>query len=270
MELGGSNVGRGYIYPFKNDFEGTTKTYDPYNDPTEMAGGIAVDGRVSSFRPSPLYNKTAVEDGKFVPISYNSDFYYVMPTADDMQQMTNYFGYLFAAKMCTREIAQTTGAGGDAFAYDKYTAITRGETQQQGTNYYTANISGFNLRTLGAYDPSNHTYRSLGSSACLILDSKQYPAGIDYLEFTISSAWRTDFKVQRGDNESEQPNNYLLQENQYAWSNVFATQFFAQVRLLMKYRNQADTGGSRSLHSSFTHIHPQKACNVYVPLEAME
>lgn len=262
------SLGAGYIYPFTKDLDGpssTKMTYDPINDNKEMAG-YTVNGSVK-FEPAPLYNKAAVEDDRFVPVSNNSDYYYIMPTSSEIVDLTTYYGFLFAAKMCTREIAQKKGTD---FVYDQYTAITRGETSDSGKNadMFTANISGFNLRTLGAYDPSNHTYSSLGSSACMILDSKQHPKGIDYLEFTISSAWRTDFKVRRGDNE--QPNDYLLQENQYAWSNVFANQFFAQVRLLMKYRNQADTGGSRSLHSSFTHIHPQKACNVYVPLEAME
>lgn len=254
----GSNVGRGYIYPFKNDFEGTTKTYDPYNDPTEMAGGIVVDGRVSSFRPSPLYNKTAVEDDKFVPISYNSDFYYVMPTADDMQQMTNYFGYLFAAKMCTREIAQTTGAGGDAFAYDKYTAITRGETQQQGTNYYTANISGFNLRAIGNLLGNQTSYTGLGEDAALILKSDD-PSSVAYINFHAYDPWST---------------SNMITENGYKYGS-FYTNYFAQVRILMKYRNQADTGGSTAFtissitRSSSSDDTEEKSINhnIYVPIQ---
>lgn len=253
----GDNVGIGYIYPFTKD-PNITKVYDPYNDAKEMAGGIVVDGRESSFQPSPLYNKAAVEDDKFVPISYNSDFYYVMPTADDMQQMTNYFGYLFAAKMCTREIAQTTGAGGDAFAYDKYTAITRGETQQQGTNYYTANISGFNLRAIGNLLGNTADYAGLGEDAALILKSDD-PNSVAYINFHAYDPWST---------------RDMITENGYSYG-YYYTNYFAQVRLLMKYRNQDDTGGSTSSNiSSITRSASSEDTegksinhNIYVPIQ---
>lgn len=256
---------RGYIYPFSQIDD---KIYDPYNDPTEMAGYTDENGKLK-YEPAPLYNKPAVDNEKFIPTSENSDHYYVMPSLGDIEKMTNYFGFFFAAKMETRELAQKQNS---QFVYDKYTAITRGETYESGGDFFTANISGFNLRAIGyyLYKSGDAGYTSIGESACLILNSKEY-TGVNYLNFHVYNAWETAFKVSPStDNDND--GACLLHENMLTFSPYYPSQFFAQVRILMKYRNQADTGGSSSISTSSATRSlgenvQSESRNIYIPIQ---
>lgn len=262
----------GYIYPFDNDItngNGTTTIYDPYNDETEM--------NVSNYpeivyRPSPLYNKAAVEDDRFVPQSEHANrYYYTMPIGSDVEKMITYFGEYFAAKMSTKDISNKSYTNcppnNEHFKYYKYEAAIKGQTHSYGGTYincYTANISGFNLRAIGyfcSWSDNIGTYQNLtGSAAFIIKTNEPYS---EYFEIPIYSPFNKTSTI-----------NDIYKKITY-WDEKRSSRFFAQVRLLMKYRNQADTGGSTSSNiSSITRSASsddteEKSINhnIYIPIQ---
>lgn len=233
-------VDAGYIYPFAKNVQkadGTSTTYDPYNDPVEMAGpqGTEWDGRTSTYRPAPLYNKLAVENSRFVPVPQSSEYEYLMPTADEFMSMVNYFGYGFAAKLCTREIARSTGA--QSWAYDRYTAIMRGETYEATAGFYTANISGFNLRPMGSFSHLVKDGSSIGKSAAVILKSQTSvsPNSVAHISFESYDPWKDNPEV-----------DFFMRED-LNYGNYY-TEYFAQVRLLMRFTHP--TSGNAAVRSA--------------------
>ena len=254
----------GYIYPFAQNVdtdEGETTNYDPYNDPTEMAGpqGTEWDNRPSSYRPAPLYNKPAVEDERFVPLATESHYEYLMPTVDEFSSMMTYFGYAYAAKLCTREVSRTTGD--KQTAYSMYTTLMRGETRSSGT--YPANISGFNLRPTGYYtnDGGMSDLSAASEGAALILKSQATvnPKSVAYITFQTYDPWST----------TNIP-DFFEEENTFGnWQDPY-TYFFAQVRLFMRFKNPTAGGTSVSYHTRSASPQQPESRNVYVPLEEME
>lgn len=234
-------LGVGYLYPFAQNVttkDGTTTNYDPYNDAAEMAGpqGTEWDDRKSTFRPAPIYNKAAVEDDRFVPAARSGEYEYVMPTADEFETMIAYFGYGFAAKLCTREIARYTGVS-SAYGNDRYTALMRGETYDGAAGFFTANISGFNLRAIGYYHHQATDGNSLGRSAALILKSQQDVAqnSVAYISFEPYDPWKQD------------PNVGFFDKDGFDWGGNYYTNYFAQVRLMMRFKHPM--GGTSSVRA---------------------
>lgn len=240
---GGDKLGAGYLYPFAQNVmtkDGTSTNYDPYNDPTEMAGpqGTEWDGRTSTFRPAPIYNKGAVEDERFVPTPISGEYEYIMPTADEFDVMIRYFGYNFAAKLCTREIARMIGAQTSAYGGDRYTALMRGETYNQAAGFFTANISGFNLRAIGYYYHEETTGKSVGNSAALILKSQTSvnPNSVAYISFEPYDPWKQDPNI-----------GFFYKEGLNYYGNYY-TNYFAQVRLMMRFKNP--TSGNTTIQTT--------------------
>ena len=257
---GGEYVEMGYMFPFAKNvdkMDGTTTNYDPYNDPIEMAGpqGTEWDNRPSKFQPAPIYNKLAVENIKFVPTPPDDGYEYLMPTADEFESMINYFGYGFAAKLCTREIARATGA--QTTAYKRYTALMRGETYHAAAGFFTANISGFNLRPIGYYNHEAIDGSSVGTSAAIILKSQQNAAkeSVAYISFEAYDPWK------------DNPNVDFFYTEGFNFGNYY-TNYFAQVRLFMRFKRPTE-GTTYSRYISFPST-PKQNRNVYVPLEVME
>lgn len=243
-------VGAGYIYPFSQtitDKDG--KYYDPYNDPAEMnptPGTLYPD---MEFSVAPMYNKPAVEDERFVPKSTDSRLYYQMPTSDQVEDMQGYFDKHFAAKISTDMFMKKVD-GGFVDSYDDYSkgyySALYGLICDDTGNHYCANISGFNLKARGYFEPINHQIKCLNTDAVIILKSKDTSQkGVDYYQFPLYAP----FDLQ---------NQTLLYEDGYNYSGGNPTRFFAQVRMVMKYRNQLDNGGAstRSILQSFSNTAP--------------
>ena len=258
-------IQKGYIFPFAKNVttgDGSNTNYDPFNDPAEMAGpqGTEWDGRESSFRPAPLYNKLAVEDPNFVPKSTENEYEYLMPTADEFEAMIDYFGYGFAAKLCTREIARMVGAQTTAYGNDRYTALMRGETYHAAAGFFTANISGFNLHPTGYFSTDATDGTSVGNSAAIILKSQQNVSStsVAYISFEPYSPWNST------------PYSGFFYTAAYNYGN-FYTSFFAQVRLFMRFKNP--TAGGASITTSTRSVSgsaPAESRNVYIPIQAID
>lgn len=249
-------VNAGYIYPFAQNVEqedGTITNYDPFNDQLEMVGpqGTELDGRTSTYRPAPLYNKFAVENEMFVPHSPSAEYEYLMPTADECETMIKYFDYCFAAKLCTREIARSLGSAHTA--YKRYTALMRGETYDATAGFFTANISGFNLRAIGYYSYQSTTGESVGKSAALILKSQKSVSkeSVAYITFEPYSPWNTN------------PNSGFFYKDGFNYGNYY-TSFFAQVRLFMRFKNPTEGNDDTRTFSK------KQNRNTYVPLEEIK
>lgn len=263
----------GYLYPFvQNDenlkeTDGTYVSYDPYNNPKDRPTAN------SSFQPVKQYNRATVEDARFVPLSPENNNYYTMPSKSDLENMKEYFGYKFAAKICSREIitfdvTKGTGEVGTRFTTTRKEAIKEGKTcgnMAHDPQVYCANISGLNVRAIGFYDSNRYkqSFYDMGEAACLILKREPGQNGITLMRFAVYDS----FDI--GDNVFNEHDN-RFNDNEYNY--FLATKVFAQVRMFMKYRNQADTGGS-SLSVTTTNTRSvsdsgeSESCNIYIPIQ---
>ena len=250
-------VGAGYIYPFSSYDPNPNNQikdkngyyYDPYNDPAEMdptPGNLYPD---MEFSVAPMYNKPAVEDERFVPQSTDSRLYYQMPTSDQVKDMQGYFSKHFAAKISTDMFMKKV----DGIYVNSYENYSRGYYSalyglicDDTGNHYCANISGFNLKARGYFEPMSHQINCLNTDAVIILKSKDTSlTGVDYYRFPLYAPFYSQ-------------NQTLLYENWYNYNDYYPTQLFAQVRMVMKYRNQLDNGGAstRSILQSFSNPAP--------------
>lgn len=239
----------GYIYAFETFDDGNV--YDPYNSPEQQkpAGG--------KYEAVLLYNKLAVQSENFTPRSEEVRTIYTMPTEQDMVRLDTYFGPHLAGKLCTREIAPYRG---NSFAVSKYEAVLNGQTYgNDGTlaNTYVSNISGFNLRAIGAFEPSGHKVTS--GSAVLIL--KTGNTGVDYFSLHIWAPFAQD-------------NDDLLRTNQYSWSQAQTSHYFAQVRFVISFKgqnpvsNNGNSGSTRTTKSvAGLHSSNKENRTVYIRLE---
>lgn len=246
-------VGAGYIYPFSQtipDKDG--KYYDPYNDPAEMnptRGTLYPD---MEFSVAPMYNKPAVEDERFVPQSTDSRLYYQMPTSDQVKDMQGYFDKYFVAKISTDMfMKKENGAfveNYEGYSKEYYSALYGLICDDTG-NHYCANISGFNLKARGYFLPGNYKIECLNTDAVIILKSKDTSQkGVDYYQFPLYAAFDSEDRTKLYGNEYGNDND----------PDSYPTQLFAQVRMVMKYRNQLDNGGAstRSILQSFSNPAP--------------
>ncbi|WP_297273395.1 fimbrillin family protein [uncultured Bacteroides sp.] len=242
-------VGAGYIYPFSQTITSKNGNYDPYNDRAEMdptPGNLYPD---MEFSVAPMYNKPAVEDERFVPQSTDSRLYYQMPTSDQVKDMQGYFSKHFAAKISTDMFMKKV----DGIYVNSYENYSRGYYSalyglicDDTGNHYCANISGFNLKARGYFDPINHQIKCLNTDAVIILKSKvTSQIGVDYYQFPLYAPFASNDET-------------LLNTNLYNYNDYYPTQLFAQVRMVMKYRNQLDNGGAstRSILQSFSNPAP--------------
>ena len=239
----------GYIYPFTKDLpsgaNGATMTYDPINDPAEMNVTAYPD---VTFRPSPLYNKLTIQNEDFVPESNDNRFDYMMPTGNEVESMMSYIGNYFAAKMASREIATKQPTQLDAtteyFAYWKYEAAVKGQTynfERTSANYYAANISGFNLHATGYYFPGSDnigSFLEITGGACFMV--KTNGENVECFRIPVYGPF--------GDNATI--DHVHLTDATNSTDPNKNSKYFAQVRMMMKFKNQADNGGSTNSLSS--------------------
>lgn len=244
-----NEIGASYIYPFSQTIKNGEEYYDPVNDPEEMNPSVLEYN--GAYSPAPCYNSTAVNDDRFVPKSNDSRLYYQMPTATQFEDMSGYFGQYFAAKISTNQIAKRVSSpDSENENYNKgnfvseveglnvdYYAVKYGKTHKGSSaeaNYYAANISGLNLRAIGSYHSKTGFKEMTGSEVVMLKNLNPNQAGIDYME------------IHAYDSFEIQDFNRCKQVNQNYHNGAYPTHFFAQVRMVMKFRNQLDNGGTAS------------------------
>lgn len=252
--------GMGYVYPFSSSITKEGSPYDPVNDENEMHPGFPDIRRdnTQAFVPAPCYNLSVVNDDRFVPKSNDNRLYYVMPDKSTFNDMAGYFSERFTAKLCSNQIKLRqeenylleNGKSGTANEL-LYDAALYGMTySNDGTlaNYSAANISGFNARAIGYYYSSTSAaangFSAMTGSATFVLKNTA-SNGVEYMSLPIYSPFENaDFS-----------NCYT---HGYDYSGGNPTHFFAQVRMVMKYRNQLDNGGAstRSILQSFSNPAP--------------
>lgn len=240
--------GMGYVYPFSSSIKSGNGPYDPVNDEKEMHPGLPSisRGNTQEFVPAPCYNLSVVNDDRFVPKSNDNRLYYVMPDKSTFSDMAGYFSERFTAKLCSNQIKLRRGeeyllengytGTADELLYD---AALYGMTYSNGgtlANYSAANISGFNARAIGYYYSSTfeaaNGFSAMTGSVAFILKNTE-SSGVEYMSLPIYSPFENaDFS-----------NCYI---NGYNYSGGNPTHFFAQVRMVMKYRNQLDNSGAAS------------------------
>ena len=121
---------------------------------------------------------------------------------------------------------------------------------------------------MGFYDSNRYkqSFYDMGEAACLILKRESGQNGITLMRFAVYHSFESRTNV-----FNEYDNRYS--DNEYNY--FLATKVFAQVRIFMKYRNQADTGGSTAFtissitRSSSSDDTEEKSINhnIYVPIQ---
>lgn len=257
----------GYLYPYVlnvEDGSNGNKDYDPFNNPDQMAG-------YGNFKSLPLYNNLCLLNEKFLPKATDSRLNYIIPAKKQIEDMKKYFGICFSGKLMSRYVSikqnpddNPYGNKEDAWIYSSLQSIIRGEFrggnigQMEGQaiiTAYTANVSGFNLRALGYFDPMKSKVEGVTGINYIQLkpDNKQH---VTRFKFDAYHVW--------GDTSEELidwTDNYVER----------AAQYFGQVRFVMKFKNQVDTGGSRAAatraESTSTANSKSVSNNVYVQLK---
>lgn len=240
----------GYIYPFSKDFMNNNIYYDPYNDDDEMNPHRSTLYPDMDFSVAPMYNKVTVDDSRFVPRTTDNRLYYQMPTIDQVIDMKGYFNIHFPAKISSDKYMKKVNAdfldSYDGYSKEYYSALYGLICGGTG-DHYCANISGFNLKARGYHDPNScGKIMEINKDAVIILKTKNMAQnGVDYCIFHLYDPFSISYE------------NMIL-TNQFSWNNQISTLFFAQVRMVMKYRNQLDNGGAstRSILQSFSNPAP--------------
>lgn len=194
-----------------------------------------------------------------------------MPTKLQFYDMAQYFGDYFTAKICTNQIKRRYGTSSyyDSYRLENgtypqdeekvgndltYDAILYGKTfggKGAGTlaNYFAANVSGFNLRAIGYYHVYDlgalsylKSFVGMTQHAVIMLRSDNSTGDVNYITFPV---WSPFYSTPNYDELFKTVINY-------------PNNFFAQVRMVMKYRNQLDNGGAstRSILQSFSNPAP--------------
>lgn len=260
----------GYVYPYSTTIKNNNgKNYDPSNNEEEMhPSSHSTLFPNMDFSVAPFYNKAAVENENFVPISSVPQLYYEMPTQVQMHDMVQYCGNMFAGKLSTNMVMKKIGDSYvntyEGYSKEYYSALYGLVCDNQG-NHYCANISGFNMKARGYFEPVNHDVMDLNKDAVIILKSSdQAQAGVDYFTFHLYNPFEaSDYSK-------------MLSTNQYT-SPEQSNQLFGQVRLVMKFYDQLDNGGSGSsvstnsiLSTRSVTADKERTCNIYVPLMETE
>lgn len=250
------SIGAGCLYPFSQSIkDGEGKPYDPVNDDKEMHPGPSTLYPDMDFRVAPFYNKAAVEDDRFVPVSNDSRFYYQMPTISTMRDMMGYFASIFPAKISSDKYMLRTSHGVFAETYegvssDYYSALYGLAKNVNAPQNYCANVGGFNLKPRGYYQPGSSTgFADISKDAVIILKSEvEGQEGVDYFVSHLYDPFNTlSFEV-----GNESSGQFLLVRNGYESIPAYINKFFGQVRMVMKFRNQLDNGGTASYSATST------------------
>ena len=272
-----SGIGLGYLYCFvNNDLNNPDITYDPYNNDADRP-----DPTKTSFTPGKYYNFNTVEDVRFLPISPESNTFYTMPDRNDITYLGSYFGPWFAAKISSRDIGPYQKANEGAGSIELLTGYTRKQSIIEGktcglttrpANVFCANISGFNLQSVGFYDVGHDekglSFRLVGESSCIILKRETGESRVTMMDYRVYDTFNEDNPV----NDESLIFHEYNHNNFVEYAPLRPSKVFGQVRLFMKYRNQADTGGvsittsTRSVSGSA----PAESRNVYIPIQAID
>lgn len=253
-----SPIEAGIVYPYYG-------TYDPFNNPEqrEYNGG---DGNHYIF--TPLYNKSAVDHKSFIPVSTDSRTTYYLPDDDVFRDLLDYVNPYFASKMASRFIVLHINDGSGNFGENDATiedAAYRGETfrliNSSITNAYSGNVSGLNLRAIGEYNPAQNTITGITGQTILMTKS--------HSEDVVTTFTVNNYAAFQG-------NTATPSSNSYSGVTYKVTHQFGQVRFLLKFKGQADTGGGVSVSSvakglaTKTSSAPVESRDVYVGLEPVE
>ena len=200
----------------------------------------------------------------FTPSAASENIEYVLPDYTDVESMKNYFGSRFAAKMCTRDIGTYTSNSQGFPNQSLFSCVCEGKTWGEtgsAANTFTANIGGLNLKAVGYYEPQGKTFTGAAASACIFLKSPGN--GIDYISLQSYSPWTVNWT-----GLFHQDQYYL---SQWAGSTKLVSQFFAQVRLFMRFKHP--TAGGVSITTSTRSVSgsaPAESRNVYIPIQAID
>ena len=253
-----SPIEAGIVYPYYG-------TYDPFNNP-EQREYNGDDGNHYIF--TPLYNKSAVDHKSFIPVSTDSRTTYYLPDDDVFRDLLDYVNPYFASKMASRFIILHINDGNGSFDENAVTiedAAYRGETfkliNSSITNAYSGNVSGLNLRAIGEYNPVQNTITGITGQTILMTKSHSEDA---VTTFTVNN-----YAAFQGNTATPSSNSYL-------GVTYKITHQFGQVRFLLKFKGQADTGGGVSVSSvakglaTKSSSAPVEKRDVYVGLEPVE
>ena len=253
-----SPIEAGIVYPYYG-------TYDPFNNPEqrEYNGG---DGNHYIF--TPLYNKSAVDHKSFIPVSTDSRTTYYLPDDDVFRDLLDYVNPYFDSKMASRFIVLHINDGSGNFGENDATiedAAYRGETfrliNSSITNAYSGNVSGLNLRAIGEYNPAQNTITGITGQTILMTKS--------HSEDVVTTFTVNNYAAFQGNTATPSSNSYL-------GVTYKVTHQFGQVRFLLKFKGQADTGGGVSVSSVAKGLATKSSSasvenrDVYVGLEPVE
>jgi len=230
----GEELSYGYLYPrTSSGGGGLSGSYDVYSQ--------AADKDIFPL----LYNTPVVLSGKLVPKSVESISKYYMPTRAMIADMYDYIGWKYAAKLMSNQYRYRAGGGWQETVEE---ALAGFRVADPTAESYTANVSGFNLKAGGGYYGGLGYWAGFGQSCMFWLAPESDASvtnGIDYYSvFQAYDCWSAT--IQKCFSEM----NFWSTSERYC--------HFLPVRFVLKYENQADTGGAALTRSGMSSSSPAR------------
>jgi len=262
----------GYIYPFY-DTNNAATSIDPLYD----LGEDYVDQNTDI---PLLYNYTCFMNDKLLPISVESISEYVKPSVDDYFSFCHYIGRWGVGKMATDLSAKIVN--GNIVSDDIIGDYLAGKLLVK-SQIHMGNISGLHLRPWGVRVTNGQQLQDAGTLAAFFIKTDDSKKGMFAPAYYLHSAWNDDPQGSKvfwneqmysypvppysqwgtmWDNDLQQ--NVPYNENYGKWA-----QTFYQVRFLLKYKNQKEGKGSRSMSPQRYDISLSRSRDVYVAMEPL-
>lgn len=178
-----------------------------------------------------LYNHSAIKDPSFVPPSQDDRLTVMFPTENLFDRTLSYFGWSFAAKLMTSNVATMIGDG--IYSETEKEALSQNKIYCTTYKCFACNISGFNLRTNGYHIPFNPGFAGFGTSCSLWLgdDLNTTDGTLKYLSFACYNAF-----------ENKEFANIMNNISLGSWPGLEgASRYFFAVRFLLKFKGQEDS-----------------------------
>lgn len=219
----------GFLFPHSNEYDFFTESENLDDAPV-------------------LYNFTAINSGLLLPISPDNRSTYYMPTQESMQELLDYFGWRYAAKLMTSAVRTRNQSD---YNETEKEALAANKIVHANYNFFAANISGFNMKSNGSYRSDAGNWAGLGFACTMWLQPTENLA-MHYVSFNAYDVFNQTIT------------NFFNEANP---SESYKSRTFFGLRILLKMNHQADTGGSASTFSTrSTTVDKERTRNIYVPL----
>lgn len=258
-------IAPGYIYPMCGDGSDSEIWCDPYSIYNGDEDALDND---PDYDLTLLYNYNTFCDKRIVPKSVESISEYHTPGFPRYIALHHYLGANSVLKMMSNEI-QTRNNNEAVEPYVE--AFKKGKYPMAGLNTYPGNVSGFKLRSFKSVVRGQWIPARSDNGGCFWLLTDDFAKGMVMALYYYYNCWATGdnidmsflygkrYEYASSPTDGKQPNG--LTQNEH-----YRTESFAQIRLVLSFKNQSGSVVSAVAKSRATTL-AVEPYDVYVAVE---